>query len=251
MPSDTTNHSSVPPQLTLAALIFQEGSWGAFQHGAKPATRKEVETFFDKVIAICDAESSFNPRADNGVHKGLFQIDVNLHKDKIAGRDIFDPVVNVQVAAAISRDAFKAGKDQFQPWTSYTMKSPRYLASRGWGKRAYDYVATSSGTVGASGSGSDGSADTGGSLSFGDLFKIGNLTVDKLPSWASMGAGEVASSVLSFVKQSALVVGVFLIGLIAIGVGLYMLANSTKTGNAAIKSVKGKAGTAAKAAALL
>lgn len=232
------SETGLPPQLRLAGLIMEEGSWGAFQKEPRAATRHEVEVFFDKVIAICSAESSFNPRAVNGRHKGLFQIDTVLHADKIKGQDIFDPIVNIRVAAAVSRESFKAGHDQFRPWTSYTSKSPAYLSSRGWGKRAYDYVAK---TGGQGGPLQDNNGD--GNPSFG--VTLGNIhagvTVhpEKLKEFFdNMSPGAIARTILDFVKKSAPVVGLFLLGLIALIIGFGLMLRKTSIGQTAEKGAK-------------
>lgn len=234
------------PQLTLARLIVQEGSWGAYQRGPNPASREDIEKFFDKVIAICNAESSFNPNAVNGKHKGLFQINTELHKDIIAGRNIFDPLVNINVAATVSRNAFRNGQDQFQPWTSYTSKSPRYLTSKGWGKRAYNYVAEvqGSGSAGAdTGGDSSGSgnadADKGGLVDWLKLpGAVGSAAVSSGADWTAASAGELVRASISFIKNAGPIIGIFLLGLFALSFGLYLLVKNTKVGSDVISDAK-------------
>lgn len=223
------SETGLPPQLRLAGLIMEEGSWGAFQKEPRAATRHEVEVFFDKVIAICSAESSFNPRAVNGRHKGLFQIDTVLHADKIKGQDIFDPIVNIRVAAAVSRESFKAGHDQFRPWTSYTGKSPAYLSSRGWGKRAYDYVAKTGGRGGPL-------RDDNPSLGV----QIGGLGIGALANGVDSAGGVIDGfqAAFSFVKNAAPVIGLFLLGLLALIVGFALIIRKTPVGATAEKGAK-------------
>lgn len=50
-------------------------------------------------------ESNGDPNAVNGQHAGLFQIAMNWHAAKFAGRDPFDPQANIDVAFAIWLDS--------------------------------------------------------------------------------------------------------------------------------------------------
>ena len=69
----------------------------------------------DTAIRICKAESNFNPQAINKKTDcyGLFQIRAKYHQDKIQGRDILSPDVNIEVAYKI----FKS--NGWSAWMTY------------------------------------------------------------------------------------------------------------------------------------
>lgn len=201
------------PQLVLAMLIVKDGSWGAYDSKSKTATKAEVIKFFDKVIAICAAESSFRADARNGSHVGLFQINEKLHADKIKGRDLTDPLVNVQVAAAISKEAFERGKDMFSPWQAYNLKTPAYLANRGWGADAYDYAQLMNEI-------SLGEATAKAAAVFANPLLANNATgavVETIGNLDSVG------KVLEFIRKSGTVIGAFALGLILLIAGIWIL----------------------------
>ncbi len=78
----------------------------------------------DTAVAIAGAESTYNPKAHNnygaGV-EGLWQINVQAHRDLVAGKNLQDPSVNAYAAHQIWLDAGKSWK----PWTTYTSGSYR------------------------------------------------------------------------------------------------------------------------------
>lgn len=193
------------PQWNLAVMIFREGSWGVF-HPEK--TERAVIDFFDKVIAICAAESDFNPRAVNGNAKGLFQIMTTVHADKIGGRDIFDPLVNINVAAKVSKESFDNGRDQFTPWEVYP-DNPRYQAARGWGEPVYRKMALlEEQALGEAYAKALAGLVPGGSA-------IANV--------AEVATGDWADRIIGFIRSGALVVGAYLLGVVLLIVGLWML----------------------------
>lgn len=53
------------------------------------------------VEALIERESSWNPNAVNGNCIGLMQIDSEIHKDLIRGRDLFDPYDNIEVGVEL------------------------------------------------------------------------------------------------------------------------------------------------------
>jgi hypothetical protein len=67
--------------------------------------------------AIALAESGGNPTAKNpgSNARGLWQIMTTAHGDKIAGRNIFDPAVNADVARKVYVEAGK----KWTPWAVY------------------------------------------------------------------------------------------------------------------------------------
>jgi len=77
--------------------------------------------------AICMAESGGNARSYNlnrngTVDKGLMQIN-SCHSELIAGRDLYDPKSNLDIAYEIYRS-----NGGFKPWVAYNSKSyKKYL----------------------------------------------------------------------------------------------------------------------------
>lgn len=60
---------------------------------------------YNLVIGLIAAESSFNPRAKSHVGAaGYAQVWAKWHQDKIAGRDIYNPRVNIEVAVRFLRE---------------------------------------------------------------------------------------------------------------------------------------------------
>lgn len=224
--------SALPPQLALAALIFQNGKWGAFDSKGPKATEKEVVKFFDTVIAICAGESSFNANATNGKHIGLFQIDKELHKAYIKGRDLTDPMVNIDVAAQVSRASFDAGHSMWRPWQAYNLKTPGYLAGKGWGQDAYDFVKSKENPFsGVKTSGTAEASDPQGYLS-GILKATGILANAAAGSPFGINSGakseildklDPTGRVLSFITGGATVVGVSILALVFIILGAWLL----------------------------
>lgn len=53
------------------------------------------------VEALIERESSWNPNAVNGNCIGLMQIDSEIHKNLIGGRNLFDPYDNIEVGVEL------------------------------------------------------------------------------------------------------------------------------------------------------
>jgi soluble lytic murein transglycosylase-like protein len=64
-----------------------------------------------EVVANCESGMDPNNYNPSGA-SGLFQILVQAHQDKIAGRNIFDPEVNVEVASELYQE------QGWAPWES-------------------------------------------------------------------------------------------------------------------------------------
>jgi soluble lytic murein transglycosylase-like protein len=63
------------------------------------------------IMAVLRTESRFNARAvSREGAKGLMQVIPRYHKDKLAGRDVYEPRTNIQVGTQILSDCFKRNK---------------------------------------------------------------------------------------------------------------------------------------------
>lgn len=68
-------------------------------------TSNDYDLDYNLVIGLIAAESSFNPKAKSHVGAaGYAQVWAKWHLDKIAGRDIYDPKVNIEVAVRYLRE---------------------------------------------------------------------------------------------------------------------------------------------------
>jgi hypothetical protein len=73
-------------------------------------------------VAIARVESTWDPRATNGSHFGLWQISAQ-HKEKVPGwntkTDIFDPLVNAKYAFALYSARPGSGEAKFADWIPF------------------------------------------------------------------------------------------------------------------------------------
>lgn len=73
-------------------------------------------------VAIARVESTWNPKATNGTHYGLWQIS-KPHKGKVPGwntqADIFDPLLNAKYAFALYSARPGAGEAKFADWIPF------------------------------------------------------------------------------------------------------------------------------------
>ena len=200
----------------LGVLILKDGSWGAYNKAGKKATAAEVQKFLTTALAIAGAESGYDSAKVNGPNRGLFQIDSVKHAAIVDGRNLLDPLVNISVAAAISKQAVANGEDMFSPW-SETMRSPFFQLERQRTASVY-----------------------------GQLDKLNQSTLDSEAARALMEfqkdsqpsaldrvlnplgtLNDATGKVLQFVKESATVVGVFLLGIVLLIIGLILLVGRT------------------------
>lgn len=79
---------------------------------------------FETAHRIMNCESKEDPNAYNkSGASGLFQIIQKWHKDKIAGRDIFNPEINIDVAYQIYLDSgWSAWKSSKKCWSKKESK---------------------------------------------------------------------------------------------------------------------------------
>jgi hypothetical protein len=73
-------------------------------------------------VALARVESTWNPRATNGSHYGLWQI-AGEHKGKVPGwnkpDDIFDPLLNAKYAYALYQARPASGEAKFADWIPF------------------------------------------------------------------------------------------------------------------------------------
>lgn len=79
------------------------------KHGLELVSGMGVDPYI--VLAIAEQESSYRPGAvASSGSRGLMQVVPYWHKAKIKGRDIFDPIVNIEVGAMVYVDCLKRWK---------------------------------------------------------------------------------------------------------------------------------------------
>lgn len=76
------------------------------------------------IAARDTVESGLDPEKKNEYSIGIFQINVLVHKDKLARRgyteeDMRDPLKNAIIAKDVYDERVAAGRDGFEPWTVY------------------------------------------------------------------------------------------------------------------------------------
>lgn len=98
--------------------IVDQTVWQAQQQQLEPSL----------VLAVMRVESGFRPKAHGRGSKGLMQVQVYWHRDKLKGRSPFDPLVSIEVGTRILGDC----------WRKYPTDLPRTLRCyNGGGDRAY------------------------------------------------------------------------------------------------------------------
>lgn len=197
--------------LQIAVLIAHNGTWGPGGDQAK------VEKFLDTAIAVCLAESGGDTQAKNAKSSasGLWQIMVSAHQDLIGDRDIFDPVVNTDVAAKVYNAA-----GGWSPWEAYNTGA--YKKFTGKGAKAYS------------------------NLKLMNEVQLGKAYADilALPAREVQGISKTFTpeGIIDFVRQGGKVVGLFVAGAILLILGVWFILSRTNVG----KTVKSGAKLAAK-----
>jgi hypothetical protein len=213
----------------LAVAVYQD-RWGP------GGTRAAVTMFLDDAYAVMMGESGGNPAAKNANSSasGLFQIMVSVHGDKIArsvkkystnGRvaTIFDPDVNIDVA----RQVWEAAGHSWKPWEAYNKKTDGYRKNKGHGQAMYDYLHTR-GEAGLDDDYAAWLAAWGGIKGNDTSPDLGNL-LDPA-NWKDAIVG-IAGQYFGFMKSAGITVGAFLLGVIVLIIGAWLLISNTKTGN--------------------
>lgn len=197
----------------IGILIFKNGTWGP------GGSEKRVVKFLDIAIAVAYGESGWNTSAVNHSSgaTGLYQIMPTVHADKINGRDLTDPVVNVDVAARIYDEAEKAGKDPWSPWEAYTSKSPKYKAGLGHGQDVYDYLSLiSEQELGAA---------------YADL--LGSVIPGGVAISAGSNALETAKDWGNWLQNNLVGIGIFVVALVLLILGVVVILAGSKVGKVA------------------
>lgn len=170
--------------------------------------------FLDTAIAVCLAESGGNTNAKhvnssgNGTDYGLWQINSKAWGEQLSKINWRDPDQNTALAGQI----WKAAGGSFTPWTTY--KSGAYKKYLGHGQAAKDYNATTDEIL------SDAT----------NLAGIGSTA--GIPS-----VSDIWDKAFSFIKESGIVVGIFLLGLIMIVLGIVFIVSQSKTVKSAATKV--------------
>lgn len=177
--------------------------------------------WLDTAIAICLAESNGNPNAKNASGaSGLWQIMMPLHEDLVKlsviavntqlgtsqKLDVFDPRVNTHVASRLYESK------GWQPWQTYT--NGDYKKYQGHGQKAWEFL---------------NSPDMRNQQ--WQKYRA-NLYADS--GYAEIGAlaGSVGGKwnpyniIMTFLKDSGITVGIFLVALLAVILGIVVLAKS-------------------------
>lgn len=244
----------------IAGLIYFVGGWGP--NKIKPidvAGKNRVINWLDIAIGVCLAESGGVVEAVNGTGTntvvGLWQIKPSVHLTIVAlagltygGKPLSHPLVNTRSARDVYREAELAGHVGWNPWTTYT--SGAYKAHKGHGAAAYDWLHNKDNITAFKAKlaslGYPIVSITAEDIANSDSMINGGLVKSNLGEQADKIKNSVSSQVdkvLSALKESGIVVGVFVLGAILLILGVLFMAQ--RTGVA--KSVPGPIGLVAKA----
>lgn len=187
--------------------------------------------FYDVALAVCQAESSFNPLATNGNAKGLWQIMTSVHTKLIAdeihrwevelGRkpNIYHPLVNTSVARVLYQQS------GWKPWEVYTTGAYRKYLGHGAAAMKFllspAHINRDMESLEANLISDEAYADAAGIIGG----PIAGVTV---------GLPDTIGKVLEFVKGGAMSIGVFALGAVLLILGVVYLVSQSKAGKAVI-----------------
>lgn len=218
----------------IGVLIYEVGAWGpggVQPGGGDSASRKVVEDFLDTAIAVAYGESGWDTEAasSTSLARGLWQIMASVHGDKINkyrqywwGEDgwpegkiptVFDPRVNTSVARDIYNEAKAAGRDPWSPWEAYNKKTPAFQAGKGHGKSVYEFLHSEE-NIRKAWKELQEEIKLGGAL--------GQLGAALIPGGGMGGLPDFVAPVLSFLRESGITIGAFLLGVVLLLVGLWL-----------------------------
>jgi hypothetical protein len=203
----------------IALLVWGSGWDGGFGSD-KEATIKHLNI----LGGIANGESGRRTDAVNGNAVGLWQVMTTVHN--VTKDQMLNPVYCTNTARQIS-DA-RGGSARYDDWEAYTKKTAQYKAGLGHGKTMFRYLHSL-------GSDDARSAELGKKFPLYDTGLSGPLgpgfedAVDNADS-----ALDPVGKGLNFLKESGIVVGAFLLGLVLVIIGLWYIASQTKIGKAAI-----------------
>lgn len=195
------------------------------QHSTNPEAKRAAIAFFDTALAVCKAESGFNPKADNPSSSaiGLWQIMQSVHKDMIAHEidrwssefgkpvDITNPVVNTACAQRLFAER------SWQPWEVYnngTYRRHLGMGAKGYA-RAVQYATDPARLNALKDEFATGRAL--GAAIGGALMPVSGVVNDP-DGWI----GQALSGIASFAAP----VGVFILGALLLLVGLWIAAGN-------------------------
>lgn len=240
----------------VADAIWIVGGWipdlgiRMHQDGSYEVTNKDAHLkairFLDVALAVCQAESGFNPLAKNpdSNARGLWQIMTTVHAALIEQEskrwqtelgtarkpNIFHPLVNTSVAHILYQQS------GWKPWEAY--KTGAYKRYLGHGAAAMKYLLSPT-HINADMQSLE--ANLISNQAYTEAVGIvvpGVGIASALPDWAS--------GLFDFLKEGAMSVGVFVLGAILLILGVVYLVSQSKAGKAVIANTP--AGLAAKVA---
>lgn len=92
--------------MRVTSIVYQE----ARTHGIDPKL----------MLALVATESSFNPKSLSVAGaKGYAQVIPKWHRDKIKGRDIWNPAVNIEVGVKVLKECFRRNKTEYSALACY------------------------------------------------------------------------------------------------------------------------------------
>lgn len=228
----------------IGALIYKNGKWGPGTKD-KPADKAAVIAFLDTAIAVALAESGGNDQAmhrnkDGSTDYGLWQIN-SVHKDLLKKYTWNNAGDNTEMA----RQIWESGGRSFRPWTG-TYGTGEYKAFLGHGAAVYEKLSKMDKNTGPSTLAQMLNFIPGGGAAAGAALDATGLAdnVSGLVTSPFKIAKGILDSVFQFVKEGAIVVGVFLIGIVLLLGGFRLLVQNTE----AYRKARGSALQAAKLA---
>lgn len=76
------------------------------------STASMLNIDFKDLLAIVKVESNFKPKAKSGKNRGLMQVNVRYHQDKLKGKDVYDVATNISVGGMIYKDCLDKTKGE-------------------------------------------------------------------------------------------------------------------------------------------
>lgn len=76
------------------------------------STASMLNIDFKDLLAIVKVESNFKPKAKSGKNRGLMQVNVRYHQDKLKGKDVYDVATNIAVGGQIYSDCLDKSRGE-------------------------------------------------------------------------------------------------------------------------------------------
>lgn len=91
---------------------------------------RELDIDFKDLLAIVRVESAFQTKARNRGNKGLMQVNVSWHKNKLKGKNVYNVRDNILVGGTIYRDCLVRGKSKNKGLKCYNGNGDRKYISK-------------------------------------------------------------------------------------------------------------------------